>query len=376
MSLQVPPIARIGDPIDQVATPALMLELDAFEANLGTMAAFARQHHVALRPHAKAHKSVTIAHTQLAHGAIGICCQKLSEAYPFAAAGIRNIFISNEFVGADKIAMAIELASHTELSVCVDHASQVLALGTAAQHAGVSIAVLPEVDVGQGRCGVTSSDTLLALIDEIARFDSLRFAGIQAYHGAMQHVASRPERQSLARQTADRTASFVTALDARGISCSIITGGGTGSVEFDATSGVYTEIQPGSYAFMDRHYGSLEWTDNLRMQNSLFIASTIMSTARSGRAVCDVGLKAVAVDSGMPVMHVSQDEPPLRYLAANDEHGILEIVDGNLHNWLGEKILLVPGHCDPTFNLYRQIVGFRNGIVECVWDIEASGLIR
>lgn len=300
MPLQLPEIARRGDPIAQVSTPALLIDLDAFDFNVRQMAEWAARHNVALRPHAKAHKSVSIAKAQRAQGAVGICCQKLSEAYPFARAGVESIHISNEFVGTDKIAMALELVRHVRLSICVDDTAQVDAIGTAAAHSGVPITVLPEVDVGQGRCGVASADALIALVDAIARHETLRFGGLQAYHGGAQHIAAWRERQVAAARAADAAAGYVRHLEARGVRCEVVTGGGTGTVEFDAASGVYTEIQPGSYVFMDAQYGANDWSDALRPRHSLFVASTIMSHAKADVAVCDVGLKSVTLDLGLP----------------------------------------------------------------------------
>lgn len=375
---QLPPHAVAGQDVRTVGTPALLLELDAFESNLRQMAELSARHHIALRPHAKAHKSTAIANAQIAMGAVGVCCQKLSEAYPFVAAGIRDIHISNEFVGADKIAMAAELARHVRLSVCVDHLSQVDALGKAAAQAGVVITVLPEVDIGQGRCGVDSKDDLLALADRIGMHSALRFGGLQAYHGGIQHVGDWENRKLKASQGAELTANYVQCLDSRGIACPVVTGGGTGTAEFDAASGVFTEIQPGSYIFMDGHYGANGWAGELRLQHSLFIAATIMSAAKPGQAVCDVGLKGVAVDSGLPLVSSGSGPGPgrLRYAAANDEHGILVTEVSDAHELLGERLLLIPGHCDPTCNLYEQFVCIRNNIVEALWDIDARGSSR
>lgn len=377
--LTPPPIAIPGQDAATASTPALLIDLDAFDNNVRQMAALASSHGISLRPHAKAHKSTAIAQAQLAQGATGICCQKLSEAYPFANAGIRDIYISNQFVGEDKVAMATELAGHVRLSVCVDHAAQIDTLGKAADRSGVLITVLPEVDIGHGRCGVNGADALLALIDRIGAYNSLRFGGIQAYHGGIQHLPSWDERKQAASRAAAITMRFVQALDSRGLACPVVTGGGTGTAEFDAATGVYTEIQPGSYVFMDGHYGANGWFGKLRLQQSLFIASTIMSTARAGRAVCDVGLKGVAVDSGLPRVKPGECGDRLSYLAANDEHGILLISASepeDQSDLIGERLLLIPGHCDPTCNLYAEYAGIRNGIVECVWKIDARGLSR
>lgn len=375
-SIKPPPIAKHGDSLAQVSTPALLIELDAFEHNIACMAEMARQHGVALRPHAKAHKSSVIAQKQIAAGAIGICCQKLSEAYPFVAAGISDIYISNEFVGPAKVAMAIELAKHVKLSVCVDHIAQIDALGTAASAAGVMITVLVEVDIGQARCGVARMEGLAMLVDGIARHPALRFGGLQAFHGGIQHLATWDLRRKSAAASADKVAAYAQYLAARGIACPVITGSGTGTAEFDAAGGVFTEIQPGSYIFMDAHYAANEWGGSAMPRHSLFIAATIMSTAKDDLAVCDVGLKGVAVDSGLPLISPAQSDD-LKFVRANDEHGILKIIDhagAVARDRLGEQVLLIPGHCDPTANLYDQYVCIRNGHVEDIWKIDARGL--
>ncbi|MDE1178992.1 DSD1 family PLP-dependent enzyme [Paraburkholderia sp.] len=385
MTLVPPAAARVGDSLATVGTPSLLIDLDAFDANLQSMATFAAAHGVALRPHAKAHKSSAIARQQVAAGAVGVCCQKLSEAYPFAAAGIASIHISNEFVGADKIAMAVELASAVRLSVCVDAPGQIDALGRAAAAHGVTIDVLPEVDVGQHRCGVAEPDALLKLVDAIAAHAALRFTGVQAYHGGAQHIRDWTARKTEAARTAARAAQFVQALDARGIRCGVVTGGGTGTVEFDATSGVYTELQPGSYLFMDGDYGDNAWQDPARSRHSLFVLSTVMSATRRGMAVCDVGLKGLAVDSGLPRSATwarGSSGPRLTYVSANDEHGMLEAretpeaAELDTTNLVGGRLLLPPGHCDPTVNLYDEYVCFRDDRVEAIWPIDARGLSR
>lgn len=371
--LVLPPVAVAGQSLSEVSTPALLVDLDAFERNLYEMASLADRAGVALRPHAKAHKSVSIAQRQVAAGAAGVCCQKLSEAYPFAAGGVESIHISNQFVGAGKADMAAELARHTHLSVCVDDVRQVREIGAAAAAAGVRIVVLPEVDVGQGRCGVATPDGLMALVDAIAAERALRFGGLQGYHGGAQHVSGWAERREVALRAGEVTAGYVRHLDARGVRCDVVTGGGTGTVEFDLAGGVYTEVQPGSYLFLDAHYGSLEWPGDVQWRHSLFIAATVMSTARAGVAVCDVGLKTVSIDSGLPQVWA---QPQLRYLAANDEHGVMEVTQGDGAALLGETFWLVPGHCDPTVNLYDSYVCVRGGQVEALWAIEARGLSR
>ncbi|SPC16645.1 DSD1 family PLP-dependent enzyme [Cupriavidus taiwanensis] len=375
-SLHPPAAANVGDRVEDVGTPALVVDLDAFDHNVAGMQALADAAGVALRPHAKAHKSVAIAQRQIAAGAVGVCCQKLSEAYPFAAAGIASIHVSNEFVGADKLAMAVELARHVDLSVCVDDMRQVAAIAAAAAAGGVRITVLAEADIGQGRCGVDSPEGLSRLADAIGEAPSLRFGGLQAYHGGAQHLAHWTQRRDAARRAAEQADAYVRHLRARGIACRVVTGGGSGTAEFDCESGIYTEIQPGSYVFLDGHYGASEWTGRFRPRHGLFLSTTVMSTARAGVAVCDAGLKSLAVDSGLPRLWSGPGSEWLRYVAANDEHGVLQVLDEDSRALLGSKLWLVPGHCDPTANLHAQYVCCRDGHVTELWDIAARGLSR
>ncbi|WP_420996866.1 DSD1 family PLP-dependent enzyme [Cupriavidus sp. 30B13] len=373
-----------------IDTPALVLELDAFERNLARMQQAADQAGVRLRPHAKAHKCPAIALAQIARGAAGICCQKVSEALPFVQAGVRDIHISNEIAGPAKAALLARLALHARMSVCVDDARQVEALAAAAAQAGSTVGVFVEIDVGQGRCGVAGAAAALRLVEAIRAHAGLSFRGLQAYQGGIQHVREYAARKRAAAEAAARTAAVVAALAEAGVACATVTGGGSGSVEFDLASGVYTEIQPGSYVFMDGDYGRNEYCGPLRFEHSLFIASTVMSVAAATapapatpRVVLDAGLKSMAVDSGLPlVWGADGHDLALAYVAANDEHGIVEALPAPgarampLLPALGSQVLLVPGHCDPTLNLYDDIVGVRGGTVASVWPVAARGLSR
>ncbi|MBK4736504.1 DSD1 family PLP-dependent enzyme [Noviherbaspirillum pedocola] len=371
----LPAPAQPGQALSQVDTPSLLLDLAAFERNLDRMQGRADAAGVKLRPHAKAHKTPDIALAQVARGAVGVCCQKVSEALPFVRAGIADIHISNEIATPAKAALLAALARRASMSVCVDDARQVAMLEDACRAADARLTVFVEIDVGQGRCGVKNAESALRLAEAIAGSSHLRFGGLQAYHGGAQHRRTREERRVAAARAAESAAQTVVRLDAAGIACATVTGGGTGSVEFDLASGVYTEIQPGSYVFMDGDYGRNEWDAASRFEHSLFIASTVMSVASGTRAVLDAGLKSMAVDSGLPT--IWQPSPQaLRYVAANDEHGIVEATDGTALPGLGAQVLLVPGHCDPTLNLYDEIVGFRDGRVECLWPVAARGLSR
>lgn len=371
--IALPPPAQAGDPLASVDTPSLVLDLAAFEANLRAMQAWADRHEVALRPHAKAHKCPEIARRQLALGARGICCQKVSEAVPFVAAGITDIHISNEVVGPAKLRLLAQLARAAKLSVCVDNAANLARISQAMAAVGAEIDVLVEVDVGQGRCGVSDDATVLALAQQARDLPGVTFVGLQAYHGSVQHLRTREERAAVCRQAARIAASYQLLLRESGIACDIITGGGTGSAEFDAASGVYTELQAGSYAFMDGDYGANEWDGALAFQNSLFVLSTVMSTPAPDRVILDAGLKSTTAECGPPAIHGAQG---LQYAAINDEHGVVRVAPGAQPPALGDTLLLVPSHVDPTFNLHDGLVVYRDGIVQDIWEISARGFSR
>lgn len=399
----LPPIAEPGQRWQAIDTPALVLVLDAFERNLERMQQAADRAGVALRPHAKAHKCPDIALAQMTRGAVGICCQKVSEALPFLRAGIADIHISNEIAGPAKATLLARMARHARISVCVDAVVQVRALAEAAEREQSGLTVLVELDIGQGRCGVADADAALRLAERIAAQPRLSFGGLQAYHGGIQHVRDHAARREGAARAAERAGAVAARLAAAGAPCQVVTGGGSGSVEFDLASGVFTEIQPGSYVFMDGDYGSNARGDDsaaqaLRFEHSLFIATTVMSTAAQGQVVVDAGLKSMAVDSGLPWVWQHGGQPSggqpsggqrdrgtrstrLAYVAANDEHGIVRPVPGAGGEMpalpqLGEPLWLVPGHCDPTLNLYDTLVGVRDGKVESLWPISARGLSR
>ncbi|AZW33282.1 alanine racemase, N-terminal domain protein [Bordetella bronchiseptica GA96-01] len=369
----LPPAARAGQALRDVDTPSLALDLAAFERNLRVMQDWAERHGVALRPHAKAHKCPEVALRQLALGARGICCQKVSEALPFVAAGVRDIHISNEVVGPAKLALLGELARRADISVCVDHPDNLEALAQAMERAGARVTVLVEVDVGQGRCGVTDPQVVLALARRADAAAGLRFGGLQAYHGSVQHMRTQADRAAVCAEVARAAAAHADALRAAGLACLTITGSGTGSAQFDAASGVFTELQAGSYPFMDADYGDNEWAETLRFEPSLYVLSTVMSTPAAGRVVLDAGLKSSTAECGPPRV---AGRAGLTYLAANDEHGVARVEPGAPAPALGEMVRLVPSHVDPTFNLHDSLVVFRDDVVVDLWPIAARGLSR
>jgi len=356
-----------------VDTPALVLDLDAFERNLARLAESIAGRGVRLRAHAKTHKCAEIARRQVAAGAIGVCCQKVSEAEAMVAGGIADVLVSNEVVGERKLARLAALARHARLGVCVDDAGNVRALSAAARRAETELDVYVEVDVGAGRCGVAPGEPAVALARAIVAAPGLSFAGLQAYQGSAQHLRSVTERREAIGRAAGAVRATRSALEAAGIACPTVTGAGSGSYPYEIESGAWNEIQCGSYIFMDADYARNEWTAPLpRFEHALFVLSTVMSRPAPERAVLDAGLKASSVDSGLPVVW---NREGLRYARASDEHGVLEIAPGARAPALGEKLLLVPGHCDPTANLYDWYVCVRGGVVEDLWPISARGAL-
>jgi len=363
--------ARIGDPVEAVETPALVIDLDAFEHNLDLMANAVRGSGLALRPHAKSHKCPDIAKAQVARGAVGICCQKVDEAAAFVEAGIPDVLVTNEVVAPSKLLRLAQLARTARIGVLVDDARAVEPLAHAAQHAGVTIDAYVEVDVGAGRCGVMPGDPAAKLALAIVGERGLRFAGLHCYHGAAQHLRSPDERRTAIASAAEKSLASKRAVERAGLPVPIVTGAGTGTWEHELASGVWDELQVGSYIFMDADYArNTAGEGEQRFDHSLFVLASVMSVPAPARAICDAGLKAFSFDSGLPVVHGRSD---LVYRKASDEHGVLEIVGAAPA--LGERLRLIPGHCDPTANLYDWIVAYRGSRVGHVWPVSARGAL-
>jgi D-serine deaminase-like pyridoxal phosphate-dependent protein len=365
---------RPGDPVATVETPALVIDLDAMERNLAAMAMFAGAHGVRLRPHAKMHKSAAIAKAQIAAGAVGICVQKVSEAEVLADAGIADIYISNEVIDAAKLARVAALATRITLAIAVDSILGVDRLADACEAAGSAPNVFVEIDVGQGRCGVTASEAGTLASHVVSR--GLRFAGLQAYQGGAQHRRGAAEREAAVERAVAIVRAAQASIFAAGIECPLVTGGGTGTFVFEAASGIWGELQAGSYLFMDGEYADIEPAEHApRFEHALFVKSQVMSRSAS-HVVVDAGIKAYAIDAGLPRAWRRE----LEMSNFGDEHGILIPSGGGSAAdlpQLGEIVWLVPGHCDPTVNLHDVYVAVRGGldegVVEALWPVDARG---
>ncbi len=366
------PPAEVGAALSDVDTPALLLELDAFDHNLQRMTFAVRSAKVRLRPHAKSHKCPEIALRQIQAGAVGVCCQKVSEAEAMVDGGVADVFISNEIVGKRKLARLAALAKRARVSVCVDDAANVADLDAAAGKTGAKLDVLIELNVGANRCGVEPGAAALTLAQAVTATRNLRFVGIHAYQGAAQHLRTVADRRAAIALAVRKARATRTLLEESGIEVEIVTGAGTGTFPFEAASNVYNEIQPGSYIFMDADYNANDWSDLPQFEQSLYVLTTVMSTPAPDRAVVDAGLKASSVDSGMPQVVGWRG---VEYVKASDEHGVLKVAAGAQAPRLGDRLRLIPGHCDPTVNLYDWIVGVRGERVEAVWAVTARGAI-
>ena len=367
--------AMVGMDEADIQTPCLVLDLDALERNIIKMGQFAKDKNMRHRVHGKMHKSVDVALLQeKLGGSCGVCCQKVSEAEAFVRGGIKDVLVSNQVRDPAKIDRLARLPKLGARAICcVDDLANIADLSAAAVKHGTQIECLVEIDCGAGRCGVQSTEDVVAIATAIDAAEGVKFAGLQAYQGAMQHLDDYQERKAKIEIAVAMVAEAVAVLKSVGLECDIVGGGGTGSYYFEGESGVYNELQCGSYAFMDADYGRILDRDGKRIdqgewQNALFLLTSVMSHAKADKAICDAGLKAQSVDSGLPVIFGRTD---VEYVKCSDEHGVIADPDGVLK--VSDKLKLVPGHCDPTCNVHDWYVGVRNGKVEALWPITARG---
>ncbi len=330
--------------VERLETPALIVEEKIFRKNAETMKHLLKGTSLALRPHYKSHKCAAIARMQIADGAKGMTCAKLSEALDLADAGIEDILIANQIVEPRKISRLAQLAGDCRLSVCVDDLGNVAALSRAAKEAGTTIHCLVEYDIGMERCGVTEIDEVLKLAEAIGSESHLRFDGIQAYAGHISHVVDLAERRAMTEANYKKLRALLAALDQKGMHAETVSGGSTGTSQIKAAEGLYTELQAGSYLFMDATYAEL----GLPFENSLFVLSSVVS-CRGNLTVVDAGVKTCGVDQGMPAICGGS----ARKMKASEEHFQLHGLSCPAER--GDKLLLIPGHCCSTINLHDKL---------------------
>ena len=367
--------ALIGaaDFTQELSTPALLLDLDAFEANLRTMSDAVANAGLKLRPHVKAHKSTEIARRQLAAGAVGLCCATVREAEVMAAAGLDGILVTTPVVAPTMIGRLVAARQQVaDLAVVADCEAGVDALAALAS-ADRPLGVLVDIDMGQSRTGVTDIDAVVRVARRISDQPGLHFRGVQAYYGHLQHVPTLAERLEKLRERWARLAGFLDALRAAGLPAEIVSGGGTGTHHLDLAEGPFTEIQAGSYLFMDKQYGAVELAPSgPPFRTALTIATRVVSTVQPDRVIVDAGLKAMATDAG-PALVASGAPAESTYLFMGDEHGGLRSPEGIERPELGTLVRLVAPHCDPTVNLHDRLHVVRDGRIVAIWRIEARG---
>ncbi|MBU5617740.1 DSD1 family PLP-dependent enzyme [Psychrobacter sp. TAE2020] len=367
--------ATVGMDEADIQTPCLILDLDALERNIKKMGDYAKEHNMRHRSHGKMHKSVDVQRLQEElGGAAGVCCQKVSEAEVFVRGGIKDVLVSNQVREPAKIDRLAKLPKMgATITVCVDDIDSAAELSEAATRNGTQLNCFIEIDCGAGRCGVTTTEAVVEIAKAIDAAENIHFKGIQAYQGAMQHMDSYSDRKAKTAISVAQVKDAVDALTEIGLKPEFVSGGGTGSYYFESNSGVYNELQCGSYAFMDADYGRIldeegNRIDKNEWENALFLLTSVMSHAKPDKAIVDAGLKAQSVDSGLPFIYGRDD---VEYVKCSDEHGVVSDPHGVLK--INEKLKLVPGHCDPTCNVHDFYVGVRNGKVESVWPVSARG---
>ncbi len=357
----------------EIATPALLVDLDLFEANLRKMAEHCRQAGVQLRPHAKTHKCPEVARRQVKSGAVGICVATVPEAEALAAAGIRGILLTSPIVERHKIGrVATLLHQGADIMLSVGHARQVELLAEAAAAAGVSVNLLVDVDVGDRRTGSLPGKPAVELAQQIARSSRLRVRGVQAYAGSASHVVGFESRRERSTQLLSAAIETRELLNKAGFEASILSGGSTGTYNIDSALRGMTELQVGSYVFMDLDYrriGGRSGEMYSDFQASLTVLATVVSTSHADRVTIDAGTKAL--DTTTSHRPEAKDWPGLAYSRGGDEFGMLALDGGDRLPKLGDRLEMLVPHCDPTTNLYDRIYACRGQKVESVWPIAA-----
>ena len=357
----------------QLPTPALVVDLEAFERNVARMAQRAASAGLALRPHAKSHKSATIGRRQIKAGAAGLCCVKLGEAEALSEAGLRGLLITSPIVGSDAAARAAALVRvDPDFLLAVDHTEQIENLAVAASTEEVTLSVLIDIDVGLGRTGVTTPAAAVALAEQIAGRPSLRLAGVQGYGGHWQHIVGAAERRDAVEGGMARLTSAVEALRSGGYVVPLVTGGGTGTFAADAGLRVLNEVQPGSYIFMDNQYrDALGYDEDGDFEQSLFVQAQVISINAEEWVTVDAGLKAFATDGPVP-RPTGKRFGGSRYFYFGDEHGGLMRPTGGSPVTLGERVEFIPPHCDPTVDRYDVMYFVRGDVLVEIAAIEAA----
>ena len=356
-------------------TPALLLDLDRFERNIQKMAAHVKAVGKKIRPHSKTHKCPEIAHRQIEAGAVGVCCAKVGEAEAMAAAGVRNLLITTEVVGAEKIGRLLRvLDRNPETLAVVDHPDNVRELDAAMGRAGRVLNVLVDVEVGGRRTGIPPGEPALDLARHVTGARHLNLRGLQGYAGHCAHVEGWAARRKSSHRWMERLMKTRALFERNGLPVEIVTGGSSGTFDIDVELEGLTELQSGSYCVMDidyRRIGGKRGPAYDEFEMALTVLTTVVSRPGAELAIVDAGFKSFSTDR--PFVPEAVEWPGLEYSWAGDEHGRLTIKDADRAPKLGDRIEFFPPHCDPTINLYDRIYAMRGATVEAEWAIAGRG---
>ena len=334
--------------VSDLPTPALIADASLIAENMRLMNEILSGKTVRLRPHYKSHKCAALAHGQISAGAIGMTCAKISEAEDLVFSGINDVLIANQVVEPVKIQRLASLAGMCRLTVCVDDADNVKALSRAAVNAGTTIRCLAEYDIGMNRCGVRTKEAYLEIAKLINELPGLEYDGIQAYAGYASHMVSTGERVETTRANILKVAELKEYLHQNGIEVKTVSGGSTGTAAIKADCAVYTELQAGSYLFMDSTYHQLD----VPFRNSLFVLATVVSKSED-TVILDAGVKGLGADQNAPVILDKDGREISGRIVLNEEH--LKLYGSSWNPSIGEKAFVIPGHCCTTVNLYDHL---------------------
>jgi D-serine deaminase-like pyridoxal phosphate-dependent protein len=359
-------------------SPSLVLDLEMLDRNIAEMASFAKAHNVKLRPHSKTHKSADIARRQMEAGALGVCCAKLGEAEALGEAGIQSLHITSPVVTPQAIQRLVELnAKVSDLMLVVDHPANAEALAAAAAKAGKPLTVIVDIDPGIHRTGTASPEATVELVQKVANFRSLAYAGVQFYCGSHQHIVDFKERTAQIKERTEYLQGILAKLEEAGLKPGIVTGSGTGTHYIDAKLGVFTELQVGSYVFMDHDYNvcDLRGLDKPTFEQALQIDARVVSANTPGMVTVDAGLKAMATEKGPPmILKGAVEGATTRFMG--DEHLAVIAPKGQPAPKLGDQVVLTPPHCDPTVNLYESFHVVKGDTLVEIWPVTARGRSR
>ena len=374
-ALHAPLIGRPGSRGD-LNTPVLVVDIDALDRNIAAMAARVAACGVQLRPHAKTHKSVDVARRQIAAGAVGLCCAKIGEAEVLADGGIEGLLITSPVAAPAAIARLAALAARSPgLMAVVDHPDVAAAIDRAMAAAGTTIGVMIDIDPGNRRTGVASPDAAVALARDVAALPHLHYRGVQFYCGAQQHIADYAARRAVIVERTDYLRAIVAALTEAGLAPGIVTGSGTGTHRIDLELGVFTELQAGSYVFMDRQYLDCDPGEGAQFEASLFVDARVVSANHVALVTIDAGIKALSTDGGVPIV-VRGASAGTSFAFMGDEHGALHADGIGCRLSPGDPVSLIVPHCDPTVNLYDHYHVASGDTLVDIWPVGARGRSR